>query len=39
MKALIHDIDANGERGQQSLPAMEAKVTPEMLPEIQRATR
>lgn len=39
MKALIHDIDANGERGQQSLPAVEAKVTPEMLPEIERAVR
>ena len=39
MKALIHDIDANGERGQKPLPAVEAKVTPEMLPEIQRAVR
>lgn len=39
MRALIHDIDANGERGQKPLPAVEAKVTPEMLPEIQRAVR
>ena len=39
MKALIHDIDASGERGQKSLPAVEAKVTPDMLPEIQRAVR
>lgn len=39
MKALIRDIDANGKRGQLSLPAVEAKVTPEMLPEIQRAVR
>ena len=39
MKALIHDIDANGERGQKPLPAVEAKVTPEMLPEIQGAVR
>jgi Domain of unknown function (DUF305) len=39
MKALIHDIDANGERGKQSLPAVEAKVTAEMLPEIHRAVR
>ena len=37
MKALINDIGANGERGQQPLPAIEAKVTPEMLPDIQRA--
>ena len=39
MKALIHDIDANGERGQQPLPAVEAKVTPDMLPEIEEAVR
>jgi hypothetical protein len=39
MKALIRDIDANGERGQRSLPAVGAEVTPEMLPEIQRAVR
>ena len=30
MKALIHDIDANGERGQQSLPAVDAKVAAEI---------
>ena len=39
MKALLRDIEANGERGQQPLPAVEAEVTPEMLPEIQRAVR
>ena len=39
MKTLIHDIDANGERGEQPLPAIEARVTPEMLPKIEDATR
>ena len=39
MKALIHDIDANGERGQDALPAVEAKVTPDMLPEVRMAAR
>lgn len=39
MKALIHDIDANGERGNQSLPAIEARVTPDMLPKIDEAVR
>jgi hypothetical protein len=39
MKMLIHDIDANGERGQQSLPPVEASVSPEILPEIQDAVR
>ena len=39
MKALIHDIGANGERGQQSLPAAEAKVTQDMLFETRRAVR
>jgi hypothetical protein len=39
MKILIRDIDANGERGQRPLPAIEAKVTPEMLPKINEAVR
>ena len=39
MKALLRDIGANGERGQQPLPAIEAKVTPEMLPQIEEAVR
>jgi hypothetical protein len=39
MKALIDDINSNGERGQQPLPAIEAKVTPEMLPKIEEAVR
>ena len=30
---------ANGERGRTSLPAVEARVTPEMIPEIQKAVR
>ena len=39
MKALIGDIDSSGERRQQPLPAIEAKVTPEMLPKIEEAVR
>jgi uncharacterized protein (DUF305 family) len=39
MKALIHDIDDDGERGQQPLAAVEAKVTPDMLPQIREAVR
>ncbi len=39
MKALLRDIGANGERGQQPLPAVEAKVTPDMLPQIEEAVR
>lgn len=39
MQTLIRDIDANGERGQQPLPAVEAKVTPEMLSKINEAVR
>lgn len=39
MKALIRDIDAKGERGHQPLPAVEAKVTPDMLPKIDEAVR
>ena len=37
MKALLADIDANGERSRAPLPPREAKVTPEMLPEIRAA--
>lgn len=37
MKALIDDIDRNGERGTSALPARAAEVTPEMLPEIRNA--
>ena len=39
MKALIRDIDAKGERGQQPLPAVEADVTADMLPKIEEAVR
>ena len=39
MKALLRDIGSNGERGQQPLPAVEAKVTPDMLPQIEEAVR
>jgi uncharacterized protein (DUF305 family) len=39
MKALIRDIDENGKRGQRPLPAVEAKVTPDMLPQIKEAVR
>lgn len=39
MKALIRDIQANGERGDQPLQAIEAKVTPDMLPQIHEAVR
>ena len=39
MKLLIEDIDQNGERGAQPLPPRSAEVTPDMLPEIQAATR
>ena len=37
MKALIRDIEANGERGQTPLPPREARVTPDMLPKIREA--
>ncbi|MGV3553821.1 MAG: DUF305 domain-containing protein [Croceibacterium sp.] len=37
MKALLDDIDENGERGDAPLPAREAVVTPEMLPQIREA--
>lgn len=39
MKALIQDIETNGERGEQALPAAEARVTPDMLPMIEQAVR
>ena len=39
MKALIRDIETNGERGERSLPAIEARVTPDMLPKIEQAVR
>lgn len=39
MKALIRDIETNGQRGQRSLPAIEANVTPDMLPKIEQAVR
>ena len=39
MKALLDDIDANGERGKEPLPATEAVVTPDMLPQIREAVR
>ena len=37
MKLLIADIDRNGERGTNALPARPARVTPEMLPKISEA--
>ena len=37
MKLLIEDIDRNGERGTTALPARQAVVTPDMLPEIRKA--
>lgn len=39
MKSLIRDIDSKGERGEQALPAVEAKVTADMLPKIDEAVR
>ncbi|WP_243406183.1 DUF305 domain-containing protein [Sphingosinicella sp. YJ22] len=39
MKALIRDIETNGERGGRPLPAIEARVTPDMLPKIEQAVR
>ena len=39
MKALIRDIDLSGERGREPLPAVEAKVTPDMVPEIKKTVR
>jgi len=39
MKLLIEDIDRNGERGSEPLPARSAEVTQDMLPEIRDAVR
>ncbi len=39
MKLLIEDIQKSGERGQASLPARPAEVTPEMLSEIREAVQ
>ena len=39
MKALLDDIDENGERGDTPLAAREAVVTPDMLPKIREAVR
>lgn len=39
MKALIRDIQVNGERGQELLPPREASVTHDMLPKIREAVR
>jgi len=39
MKALLRDIDAKGERGHQALPPVEAGITPDMVPEIEKAVR
>lgn len=39
MNALIRDIETNGERGERSLPAIEARNTPNMLPKIEQAVR
>ena len=37
MKALLRDIDANGERGRAPLAPLPAEVTPDMQPEIRQA--
>lgn len=37
MKLLIKDIERNGERGENPLPAREAKVTEDMIPKIREA--
>jgi len=37
MKALIEDIERNGERGSTELPAVPAEITPDMLPQIRNA--
>lgn len=39
MKALIADIDENGERGQSPLPARDAVITSDMLPKIRAAVQ
>lgn len=37
MKLLLDDIQRNGERGDQELPARPAEVAPEMVPKIRKA--
>ena len=39
MKLLIEDIEGNGERGENPLPAVPAGVTPDMLPQIREAVQ
>jgi hypothetical protein len=39
MKLLIDDIESNGERGKEPLPARPAMVTPDMLPKIREAVQ
>lgn len=39
MKLLVHDIEQNGERATDPIPARPATVTPDMLPAIQEAVR
>ena len=39
MKALVADIERNGERNEDPLPAREAEITPDMLPKIQNAVQ
>jgi hypothetical protein len=39
MKALIEDIDENGERGQTRLPPREAEVTPDMVAQVRERVR
>lgn len=39
MRLLLQDIDRNGRRGDVTLPARAAEVTPEMLPRIQEAVQ
>lgn len=39
MKLLIKDIEQNGDRGQGTLPARTAQVTPEMVPKIRSAVQ
>ena len=39
MKALLADIEAEGERGEAPLPPREAEITPDMLPKIRDAVR
>ena len=39
MKLLLEDIDRNGERGSEALPARPATLTPDMLPKIREAVQ